>query len=91
MTGTLEREAARQAVGRISVTDAVAIATAASELGTADAAVGENVAPNRVLARALANPAGIGWTLTPADLRPVELAAMRGLVTRAYAAGRIAR
>jgi len=90
-TATLEREAARQAVGRISVADAVAIATAASELGTSDAREGANVAPNRVLARALRNPQGIGWSLTPADLRPVELAAMRGLVTRAYAYGLAAR
>lgn len=83
----LRQLAARQAVGRISEADAEAIATAAHHMGQVDLERGENVAPARVLARALRNPAGIGWSLTVADLRPAELAAMRALVTRAYGLG----
>lgn len=86
MTATLEREAARQAVGRLTVADAVAVAHAAYDLGKADSDA-RGPAPATVLVRCLRNPAGIGWTLTVADLRPTELAAMRGLVTRAYAYG----
>jgi hypothetical protein len=91
--GSLLDEAARQAVGRVTVADAQAIATTAHALGQAHAAERRiPEAPARVLATCLRNPQGIGWSLDVRDLRPLEHAAMSGLVTRAYSAGvRLAR
>lgn len=79
----LADEAARQAVGRLTVADALAVTEEAYDRGRR----GEHHAPAGLLLVCLSNPRGIGWRLSSIDLRPTERAAMRGLVIRAHAAG----